>query len=469
MSIIQRLGEAGIAVVLLYLAVFLLIGAYAGKKIKNARDFNSAGQQLSWKLVAGSTIATTMGANVVIGKYDLIFESGLSGLTASLFWWVGWIFLIVIARRLRQSGATSIPSFLSIRYNEQTKKICSYCVLLTTTASSAASFLAIGTIFEALGICGRVAGTWIGALIILCFTIFGGLWGVAITDAIQSVILLVGFGVIFPYAVFHTAGGWDVVAAANTPERLNFFSGISPLSMLGWAISYTLSAGADPTFAQRIFSARSTRDALAGQGVAWTASLAVAGFAAALPGLAISVIFPDLTVGSEFTPLFLVTYLPSILSGLLMAALFGLILTSGDSYLLLLSSTLVDDIIRPRRPALSERRALAYSRLICVLSTGVICALALYVNKIYQLLKTGGGAYGAGVFLPLFLGCFWKKLSPKAANPAMIVGCVTSFCFDMFLKVPLGLELDGCILGALLCLVICLAGTWLERPCLQAK
>ena len=95
--------------------------------------------------------------------------------------------------------------------------------------------------------------------------------------------------------------------------------------------------------------------------------------------------------------------------------------------------------------------------------TVVITAMALYVNSIYQLFKTGGGAYGAGVFLPLFLGCFWKRADAKAINVGMFSGFVIAFCFDMFLKIPLGLNMDGCIIGAGVCLVICVAGSLLIR------
>ncbi len=461
MSIIEQMSWIDLLVGAVYVIGMALIGVYASKKIKNSKDFTSAGQQLSWQLVAGSTIATCMGGNMVMGKYDLIHQFGLSGMTTALFWWVGWIFLLLMTKKFRKSGATSIPTFLEQRYNPATKKICSYCVLITVISSCAGIFLSVGTILEALGICNRTVGTWVGAAIIIGFTIFSGLWGVAITDTIQAVILAICFGIVFPLAVFHTAGGWENVVAANPPERLNLFTGIAPITMVGWAVSYSLSVGADPTFAQRIFSAKSTKDAVLGQGIAWVVTLLVAGILSALPALAIPHIFPDLTVGSEFAPRYIVTYMPVLVSGLMLAALMGLMLTSGDSYLLLLASTITDDIIRPKRPNMSDKRALLLTRLVCVASAGVICAMAMYVDEIYQLFKTGGGAYGAGVFLPLLLGCFWKRANTKAINLAMVVGCVTSFCFDLFLKVPLQLDMDGCILGAGLCLVICVVGSLL--------
>jgi len=118
-----------VGVIVLYVAFFVWLCVYANKK-KKAKDFTNAGQSLSWLMVAGSTIATTMGGNMVIGKYDLILESGMAGITSSLFWWVGWMFLLIIAVPLRRSGVTSLPMFLERRYNAGTRKISSYCVLI---------------------------------------------------------------------------------------------------------------------------------------------------------------------------------------------------------------------------------------------------------------------------------------------------------------------------------------------------
>ncbi len=152
--------------------------------------------------------------------------------------------------------------------------------------------------------------------------------------------------------------------------------------------------------------------------------------------------FPEITAGNQFTPIFIVTYLPAVVRGLMLAGLLGLMLTSGDSYLLLLASTVTDDVVVPIKKDMDEKKKILFTRFTCVAGAVVITAMALYVNSIYQLFKTGGGAYGAGVFLPLFLGCFWKRADAKAINAGMFSGFVIAFCFDMFLKIPLGLNMN---------------------------
>ena len=453
-----KISVIDIGVIILYIAFFVGLCVNSNKKMQ-AKNFTNAGQSLSWFMVAGSTIATTMGGNMVIGKYDMILEAGVAGITSSLFWWVGWVFLLIMAVPLRKSGVSSLPMFLEKRYNTSTKKYSSYCVLISAIASCAATFLAIGVMLEALGLCDRKTGTLIGALVVVLLTLPSGLYGVALTDTIQAIIILVTFGVVFPIMVFRSAGGIETVLASQTPERLSLVKGIAPITMVGWAISYSLSTGAEPNFAQRIFAARSTKDALIGSLTAWGVSLIVAGIITALPALAMKNIFPDITIGSTFTVRYVSTYFPIALKGLILSVLLGLTLTSGDSYLLLLGSTFVDDIVRPKRKNLSDKKILMITRVSCVVFSIILCLIALYVDKIYALFKIGASAYGAGIFFPWILGCFWKKANAKAAGIAMIVGSICSFGFDMFVKVPLGLKVDGVIIGAALNLVIMVGGS----------
>lgn len=446
--------------IIIFLILIIYLGIRATKKVKSSKDFSSAGQELSWFVCTGTCIASAIGANVVIGKYEVILESGVSGIVASWFWWIGWLFLLFLAKPLRASGALSIPDFLQKRYGEKTQKIGALCVLVCTISLTAAQFLAIGNVLEALGLCSREIGVWIGALIIILFTVFSGLWGVAITDTFQSIFLVLAFGIIFPIAVFNVAGGWEPVIMSHTAEELSLFQGMAPITMVGWGIYYIFSCGADPIFAQRIFAAKDTKTAVTSQFASWIITFFVTGIICALPALAIHVIFPELSIGSQFTPKFLLTYMPPVARGLMLSFLLSMMLTSGDSQLLALTTTITDDIIKPRlKESQNEKRILLLNRAVCVVAAIVVCLMALYFDKIYQLLKTGGSAYGAGIFIPILLGCFWKKAKTKAINWGMAVGLIVSFGFDMFLKIPLGLDLDGVILGGVLCLGICVFGS----------
>lgn len=436
-----------------------LIGLFAQKKVRTSKDFSVAGQGLPTMTIAGTCIASAIGANVVIGKYDLILESGMSGIAVTWFWWFGWLCLLLMGKRLRKSGASSIPDFMQKRYGEHTRKLGAVCVLLSTISITGAQFLAIAQILEALNFCSHETGIWVGAAIIVLLTVFSGLWGVAITDTVQAVFLLIAFGLVFPIMVFHTAGGWDTVMASYTAQELSPFQNLAPLSIVGWFVYYAFSAGADPVFAQRIFAAKDAKCAIRGQLIAWSVTLIVCGLVSAVPALAIKQIFPDLTVGSQFTPMFLVAYMPPIIRGLMLSFLLSIMITTGDSQLLALTSNIVDDMVEPHLKERQKRHLLLLNRLVCVCAAILVCVVTQRFSTIYSLLKTGGSAYGAGLFIPLLLGCYWKKAASGPINLGMIVGTVVSFAFDFLVKPATHTSLDGVIPGGILCLLICVVGS----------
>ena len=455
----DRLSSLDILVMALYVVAMIGIGIYVGKRVKNSKDFTTAGQSMSLGVVIGSTVATCLGSSIAFGNMELVHKYGLSGLTSAVFWYVGWLFLVALAKPLRDSGATSIPTFLAQRYDASTRKISSLCTVIMALSSCAANFIAIGVMTQALGICDSTTGTIVGAVIIVLFTIFSGLWGVAITDTIQSVILVIGIGIIIPVVSFSSAGGFTFVMD-NTPAiRLDPLLGMAPLTMFGWFLANTLACGAHPAYAQRIFAAKDTKTAQMGTLISNGVCVCVM-VVAALPAFTIPFLFPDMQLGSQFAPTFIADYFPPLMRGLLMAALLGLLLTTGDTFLLLLASTITQDVIPLFKKTIEDRTMLAINRGIVAVGAVVIVLMGLYWNSIYELFKIGASAYGAGMFLPLFLGCFWKKAQTPAINAAMLTGCLVSFIWDYLFKRQTGI--DGVILGAGLCFAISVFGSlWL--------
>lgn len=445
-------------VILLYVVCFVAIGIYVTKKkVKSSKDFSTAGQSMGLWTVVGSTIATCMGATIIFGNYELVYSSGIKGMVSTFFWYFGWIFLVLMSGRLRASGASTIPGYIKIKYNEKTQKIASFAVLCMGISSTAAQFRSFGSMTEALNLCDTNTGIWIGACVILLFTVFSGLWGVAITDTIQSVMILVVVGAVIPITATLAAGGFNAAYASIDPSKLTFAgSTMTTGTMIGYALSNLFACGAHPAYAQRSLAAKDDKTAQKGQLIAMIISFAVT-FIAVWPAFFMNELFPDMTNGSLFVPAFIATYFPIGLKGLSLAIVLGLLLTTGDTFLLLLSSTLSEDIIRPARPDLSDEKMLKIQRLICVLSTFIIVALALYIPSITRVFKIGGSAYGCSVFFPLFLGCFWKKVNTKAVTLSMMICCPLSIFWDFVLAGYTGQQ--GSLIAGIVSFVICFFGS----------
>lgn len=444
------------AIIVLYVLVFLGIGYFSSKRIKTARDFTSAGKSLTWPMIAGSTIASALGSSTLMGNYQLIDSYGMSGLLMALSFYFGWWILIIMTRRLRSSGADSIPGYLELKYNAKTRKTCTLFVLLNAMVNIASQFMAFGIALSALGLCSIKVGAIIGAIVIIGFTIFSGLYGVALTDTLQSVLLLIGCGIIIPLLTFKTAGGWEFVFS-NTPSKmLNPFTGADAITLIGYVLANCLVAACHCANSQRTFAAQDETHAVKGQLTGNILSIAVITLAV-LPAFAMPFIYPNVTDAASYTTLYILDYLPIGIKGIMLALLFGLLLTTGDTFLLLFSSTIVDDVIRPQKPDMDDRKLLKIGRWIMVIVSVLNLLLAFYVNDLYDLFALAASTFGAAVFFPLILGVYWKKANAKAVNIGMLVGGLLSFVWDLTLNNFVNIR--GVILGAALNGIICVVGS----------
>ena len=456
----MNLSTLDICLIILYILGFALIGFICSKKVKTAKDFTAAGQNLPLKIVIGSSIATCLGAGVLFANYERIHAFGISGIIWVMGWYIGWLMLVPISRQLRASGATSLPGFLETRFNPTTRKCASWFVLISMISLSASVFLAFGNACAALGICSVKTGTIVGTIIIVIFTFVSGLWGVTVTDSIQTIIILVGCGIFMPIIAIKNVGGLGTIGEyVSSTEFLS--KGIAPFTLLGYFLSNFLGAGADASFAQRTFASKDAKTAAIGQTIACIISCVVS-LIAMIPALTIGFFYPNIQSGAQFTPLFVADYFPIGLKGVMLAVLCGLLLTTGDSYLMLISSTIVDDFVRPMKKDIDDKKLIGIGRLTIAIGAVIIVILALYMGSIYELIALGGSAYGAAVFFPLHVGCRTRKLSTKAVNIAIVAGGLTSFVWDL-LKLSSRTGIRGVFIGVALNLIICLAGTMIVK------
>lgn len=442
---------ADYVVVIAYFVFMIAVGAYASKKITSAESYATADSSLTMKVMIGTTVATCLGANAAFGNAGAAFSQGLSSLISVLIaWHIGWIALILMSKRLRRSGASSLPDFLERRYGNTTRMIAAIVSLVFLVNSTAAQIAAVGNIFSTFNLLAATPAIIVSGVIIILYTVFGGLYAVAITDTIQAVLLIGGVCIAVPIVAFTQAGGVGNVIANTDPQMLNLFAGFSPLVTLGWILSYCLSAGSHAAYSQRIFASKDEKTAFWGS--IWSNLIAfVAGGIIMVTVLTAPFIFPEMTNGETFVPMMIYTFFPPVIKGLIIAALFGLVLSTADSFLLMVGTTIVNDIWAAVKPDTTAERRLVLSRAWTVIG-GVVCTImALMGGSVLTLFKTGSAAYGAGMFIPLLLGCFWDKASAKGINVGMLLGCFGTILWNLTLKAATGI--DGVIVGALLCLV----------------
>jgi SSS family solute:Na+ symporter len=451
---ITSLGTADLLVILLYFAFMIGVGIYYTKKIKDNDSFAVADRSLSMPVMIGTTVATCMGAGSAFGDVGYIFEVGLIGIISVTMWNVGWIALNIFSGKLRESGAASLPEFLEIRYGKSTKYIAAFVTLTMVMNACAAQFAAAGTVMETLGLIDKNTGIIIGGSIIILLTVFGGLYAVAITDAIQMILIFVGVVILVPIVAFIKAGGIGEVfsrAIVETPQMFDPHS-IPFILLVGYALSYMLAAGSHPAYIQRILAAKDRKTAVVGS--IWSNVLTVF-FATPvlLVPLTAFILFPNMANGEMLVPTVIYQLFPPILKGLILASLLALIVTTADSFLLLLGTTISNDIVPIFKINPTPKQRLWISRAVVLLGGILIIILAINGGSVFKLFRMGAAAYGAGMFVPLACACFWKRTKTIAANWGMAVGCFSTIIWNLSgLGEATGIE--GVIVGAVACLVL---------------
>lgn len=463
------LGGVDYLVIILYNVILIGVGIWLAKrKVKSAKDFTTASQSLGTWTIAGAIISTCMGASILFSNYQLVYTTGMKGMLTQIFWYVGWVILILLVGRMRATGASSIPDYISRRFGKRAQKIAAWVVVIMGISSSAAQFKSIGAMTQSLGICSPAAGILLGAGIIILFTFFSGLWGSAVTNSIQSIFILIVCALVIPLVAANAAGGLGT-AMENVPaEQLSLQgSSMSTAVFLSYLVSYTLNVAVHPSYSKYSLAAKDKKSAVAGQAIACAVCLVVT-IVAIVPALWIRQIFPDMTDGSLFVPRLVATYLPAGIRGFIIAIVLSLLITTGNTFLLLLTSSITDDVIRPLNPNISDKKLLGINRIIIVAGALLIATLAIAVPDIVTAFKIGGNAMGPGVAIPVLVGLFWKKCNTKAIDLAMILGCAASIILDVIF-VAMGGQAIGNMYACVLSLLVCIIGSFVFNAKQTAK
>src|SRR5918994_2861014 len=216
-----------IASVAVYLLVTIAIGLWAAKRVHNARDYVVAGRSLPLYISAATVFATWFGAETVLSVSATFARDGLGGVIADPF---GSSFCLIFvalffARAFYRMDLLTIGDFYRKRYNKTVEVITSVAITASYLGWTSAQLTALGLEYWVLsgGAISLNTGILIGAALVLGYTLWGGMWSVALTDLFQTVIILVGLTAV-AWLVGDMAGGpAKVIAAASEAGKFEFW------------------------------------------------------------------------------------------------------------------------------------------------------------------------------------------------------------------------------------------------------
>ncbi|HSV54444.1 MAG TPA: sodium:solute symporter family protein [Burkholderiaceae bacterium] len=459
-----------LTLVFVYLLITIAIGLYAAKRVKNTTDFAIAGRNLPLIMIVTTTFATWFGSETVLGIPAKFINSGLNGVVEDPFG-AGTCLIFVglfFAAKLYRMTLLTISDYYRERYGRTVEIACSLIIMLSYLGWVSAQVTALGLVFNVLsaGSISIPAGMVIGVVSILAYTLFGGMWSVAITDFIQMIILVVGLSVLAVFAGNMAGGADKVIAFAASKDLFKFWPEPSFKDILFFfAAAITMMLGSIPQqdVFQRVMSANSVSAATKGPVIGGVCYILFAFVPMFLVASAL-IIMPEQVSGllkddpQKVLPTLVLEKMPFAMQVLFFGALLSAIKSTASATLLAPSVTFTENIWRQFRPRTSDKAELRTMRITVLVFSCFVLGYAIYMQgtSIYELVS---GAYQVtlvGAFVPLVFGLYWRKASTQGAIFSIVLGILT---WILFLATPAGVEFPAQLAGVLAALVGMLVGS----------
>ena len=459
-----------LTLVIAYLLVTIAIGLVAAKRVKTSADFAIAGRHLPLAMIVTTTFATWFGSETVLGIPAKFVNSGLGGVVEDPFGAGSCLILVGLffAAKLYRMSLLTISDYYRERYGRSVEILCSIIIMVSYLGWVSAQVTALGLVFNLLsgGVISMPVGMVIGVVSILAYTLFGGMWSVAITDFIQMIILVVGLATLAVFAGEQAGGADKVIALAISQDMFNFFPEPNLKEILFFvAAAITIMFGSIPQqdVFQRVMSANSLNAATKGPIIggicyilfAFVPMFLVVSALIIMPEKAAQLIEED---PQKVLPTLVMEHMPFIMQVLFFGALLSAIKSCASATLLAPSVTFTENIWRQFHPHQSDKQALLAMRVTVLVFSGlVLCyAISMQGSSIYEMVS---GAYQVtlvGAFIPLLFGLYWQKATTQGAIFAIVLGLLT---WLLLLLTPAGEEFPAQLAGVLASLAGMLIGS----------
>jgi solute:Na+ symporter, SSS family len=447
------------AIVAVYLSLSIIIGLWANRYVGNLSDYLVAGRTLRIRLALATMTGTELGLVTVMYSSELGFTQQFASLYLTII--EGTSLLIVgltgiVVFRLRQSAVLTIPEFYERRYSRGVR-VLGGVMMVVAGVLNMGLFLKAGSEFLT-AISGLPSGiylNWImtGLLVLVLFyTVLGGMVSVVITDLIQFAVLGLGMVIVTFLVVQHV--GFEGFSAVVT-QHGGYFDPTDPVNpsllehraqpigtltivvqttvlftaIMLWpaGVSRTL-AVKTPQIAQQLFL-YSTVPFLARRAlpVLWGIG-AYAFFFGGGSGLGtelLAAIDGDQISARSAMPLFLAKIIPTGLLGLVTAGMVAAFMSTHDSYLLCWSGVITQDIVAPLVGPLSQKQRILITRAGIIVIGVMLLTWGLWYElrgNLWGYMAVTGTIYLAGVLPVVIGGLYWQRASTVGAYCALISG-----------------------------------------------
>ena len=488
--------------VLAYLIFTVFIGVYASSRVHGAKDFMVAGRSLPLYMTFTCVFATWFGAETVLSVSATFARDGLAEIPGDPFGFSMCLVFVAVffARAFYRMDLLTIGDFYEKRFGKSVELFTSLAITLSYLGWTAAQLTALGLVMLVLG---QGAGLewltlnqciFVGAFLVMFYTVLGGMWSVALTDMIQTFVIIIGLIVVaflLAQVVENSSGDGVAEAAASTGGGFStalagvrrVFSHASEAGKLNplptggfqvWMVYIagflTAALGSIPQqdVFQRVTSAKDEKTAIRG-------TLLGGGFYFVFAFVPMFIAYSAVVLDESYLELFgsederlVQRILPELImaktpiwaQALFLGALLSAILSTASGTLLAPSSLFTENVLRPLFPKATDGHMLTLLRIILVLFACAATYQAISSNKtMYQMVQAAYSVTLVGALVPLALGIYWSRATTQGAILSIAFGlavwliCLFQFGDEALIPpqlIGLGASIAGMVIGSVM-------------------
>jgi Na+/proline symporter len=421
--------------VVIYWVISVGIGLWAAMRVKNTADFAAAGHSLPLPIVTAMVFATWFGSEAVLGIPAEFIKEGLGGVVADPFGSALCLILVGLffAKHLYNRRMLTIGDFFREKYGRSVEVLVTLCIVVSYLGWVAAQIKALGLVFHVVsdGAISENLGMIIGAGSVLIYTLFGGMWSVAITDFIQMIVIVIGMLYISGEMTALTGGFTVVIEHAAAAGKFSFWPDMNLVSILGFTAALcTMMLGSIPQqdVFQRISSSKNVNIAVQASilgGVLYFIFAFVPmylAYSATLidPGLVERYINTD---SQMILPKLVLEHAPVFAQILFFGALLSAIKSCASATLLAPSVSFAENIVRGFYKNLSDQGLLKIMRITVLFFTLAVTLFAMNSElSIFKMVESAYKVTLVAAFVPLAFGIYWSKANSLGGLLAVVFG-----------------------------------------------
>ncbi|MEM7106855.1 MAG: sodium:solute symporter family protein [Bacteroidota bacterium] len=449
-----------IVVTVTYLLILVGIIVYKSRSVKTEEDFVVAGRGVPVYLLVGTLVCTWIGSGSLFGTAGLTFRSGFSELWFSAGAWIGIILVYFIAARVRKIAKYTLTDLLETRYNKTARLLGTITIIVAYMIIAGYQFKGGGRFLNILteGAIDPETGMLLSCVVIIAFTALAGMVSIVSIDVFNGIIMIIAMIMVLPFAI-EAKGGLDAVVStieAKNPDYLSPFEGHSVKWMIAIMLPTFLLLMSESSVYQKFSSAKDAQSAK--KAVFWMfvgvvfiellmCTVAVVGYSLyaedarffLADGVTINKGMSEeiiLRIGFE--------QVPAIVGSLLFAAGVAIILSTGNTFLMVTSTNVTKDILQPYFFKEASSSQVLWIQRIAIIIIGALAYSFMFLSdSILDLALLSYTMIGASLAPVLLASFFWKRVTTAGGISSIIAG----MSYPIFNKILLDNEISFELFG----------------------